>query len=391
MTLDRVGLSVDDDVFELEVRNAGGIELLVLDGYVEILQQDIADIGLTRVWLDYAKGIEGTLDADDVQVSNHGFGRLHALKVKILRPRSHVDDAARWTFGSDVTEGDVLVMLGRVGPQFEGCDADTSSNFAVFRNDIADNRGLTTAGQNTAAALEGAIADANVLDGRAVLVLHGTRAFGAFAGDAVVGDREEAAIHGDVAGAVNIDAIGAGCLPVVVGHKEARILHKNAVVVVEMAIPELRILEGDAFDGDVFRAFDQRQPGARYAGIRKALVLGAILPEEFPDGHARSIENAVTGKLESVAVLGIDKGRGEVLHKVPFNAGALRRKVREIGGALEDGTFGEAQIHLRLEKECAGNEDSLGDNNGAATLGGKLIDSRLNSLGVNSGTVGDRA
>src|SRR6185437_3722909 len=94
--LNGVGLSVDDDIFQLEVGDAGGVELVVLDGDVKIFQEDVADLGLAGVGLDGTEGVERALDADDVQVLDDGFRRFHALKIKILRPRRHLDDAAGW-------------------------------------------------------------------------------------------------------------------------------------------------------------------------------------------------------------------------------------------------------------------------------------------------------
>src|SRR6185437_6701345 len=140
---------------------------------------------------------------------------------EVLRPRSDVDDAAGGAGGGDVAEGDVLVVLRGVGAQLESRDADAACDGAVFGDHVADEGGLAAAGEHAAAALEGAVADADVLDGRAVGVFHGARAFGAFEGDAIVGDGEETAIDGDVAGAVDIDAVGAGGLTIVVGHLEA--------------------------------------------------------------------------------------------------------------------------------------------------------------------------
>ncbi len=68
-------------------------------------------------------------------------------------------------------------MLRCIGAQLEGCDADGASDRAVFGNDIADGRGLAAAGKNAAPALESAVADTNVLDGRAGFVLHCMRPF----------------------------------------------------------------------------------------------------------------------------------------------------------------------------------------------------------------------
>src|ERR1039457_6706408 len=157
-----------------------------------------------------------------------------------------------------------------------------------------------------------------------------------------------------------------------------------------MAVPELRILESNAFDLDVPGALDEREPGARHASIGKAFGCGSILPEEFPYGHAGTVECAIAGELESVAVLRIDEGGGEVVHEVTFDAGALRGEVRGVGGALEDGAFGEVKVDLWFEEECARDEDAFGDDNGASALGGKLIDGSLDGLGVDGG-VGDRA
>ena len=125
--------------------------------------------------------------------------------------------------------------------------------------------------------------------------------------------------------------------------------------------------------------------------LAKFLFSAAILPEELPDGHAGAVEGAVAGELESVAVLRVDEGGGEVVHEVAFDSGALRGEVREVGGTLEDGAFGEAQVDLRFEEESTGDEDTLGDDNGASALGGKLIDGSLDGLGVDGGVVGDRA
>src|SRR4051812_43567471 len=64
MGLDGVGLSVDDDVFKLEIGNAGGVELVVLDSDVEIFQEDVADVGLAGVGLNGAEGGVRALDAN---------------------------------------------------------------------------------------------------------------------------------------------------------------------------------------------------------------------------------------------------------------------------------------------------------------------------------------
>jgi len=69
----------------------------------------------------------------------------------------------------------------------------------------------------------------------------------------------------------------------------------------------------------------------------------------------------------------------------------LRGEVREVGGTLEDGPFGEAQVNLWFEEESTGDEDSPGNDNGASALSGKLVDGSLDGPGVDCGAVGDRA
>ena len=158
-----------------------------------------------------------------------------------------------------------------------------------------------------------------------------------------------------------------------------------------MTVPELRIPEGNAFDLYVLRALDEGEPGAWHAGVGEASVFGSVLEEELPDGHAGAVEDAIAGELESVAVLRVDEGGGKALHEVAFDAGALRGEVREVRGTLQDGPLGEAKVDLRFEKECAGDEDALGDDNGASAPGGKLIDGSLDGLGIDGGVVSHRA
>ncbi len=104
-----------------------------------------------------------------------------------------------------------------------------------------------------------------------------------------------------------------------------------------------------------------------------------------------AIKNAIARELESVAVLRVDEGRGEIVHEVTFDPGALRGKVREVGGTLKDRALGEAEVYLGLEEEGPRHEDTFGDDNCASAISGELIDSALDGLGVDGGIVGDRA
>ena len=94
-----------------------------------------------------------------------------------------------------------------------------------------------------------------------------------------------------------------------------------------------------------------------------------------------AVEGAIARQLESVAVLRVDEGRGEVLHEVTFDAGALRGEVRKVSGTFEDCAFGEAQVDFWLEEKSTRDELPLGDDHRASTLRGQLIDE-----GVDLGT-----
>src|SRR6185437_7476564 len=181
-------------------------------------------------------------------------------------------------------------MLRRVGAKLQGRDADIAGDFAVFDDHIANDSRFAAKGEHATAALIRAVANADVLDGRTVSVVCRMGSLGAFARDAVVGNGEEAAVDRDVARTVDVDAVGARSLPVVVGDFEANLVHEYAVAVVEMQIPELRILERDAFDLHPARAFNQRHTRARDAEVRKVSWIRrcvALLPELVPDGPPR--------------------------------------------------------------------------------------------------------
>ena len=52
--------------------NAGGVEPVVLESDVTILNEDIAAVRLSGVGLDGAEGGVGSLDADEVQIPDDG-------------------------------------------------------------------------------------------------------------------------------------------------------------------------------------------------------------------------------------------------------------------------------------------------------------------------------
>src|SRR6059058_3944160 len=129
-----------------------------------------------------------------------------------------------------------------------------------------------------------------------------------------------------------------------------------------MQVPELRILEGDAFDHDAVRALDQRQARARDADIAEvALVRGRVaqLPEQVPDRPAGAIEGALAGDVQAIAAARIDEGRIEALLEMAFDAGALDREVLHVGRALEDRTLVEMQVHAGLEEQRPADEHAL--------------------------------
>lgn len=110
----------------------------------------------------------------------------------------------------------------------------------------------------------------DVLDRRAVRIRHCAWTLGTLGCDAIVGHREVTAVDDDVPAAVEIDAVGAGCLLVIVRHLEPGVTHLYAVAAVYMQVSKLRIPEGDAVDHDPLRVLDDRQPGAIQTDVRKA-------------------------------------------------------------------------------------------------------------------------
>src|SRR5215472_6359511 len=160
----RLRLAVHLYVFELEIGDAGGRELVFVlrERDVEVLEQDVADVGLAGVRPDDAEGGELPLDAGEADVANDGVRRRLALEVKVLRPRLHGDDLTCGALRGDVAEGDVHVVLWCVRAQLERGDSDIADDLAVLDNDIANDGGFAAEGQDAAAALVGAVADADV-------------------------------------------------------------------------------------------------------------------------------------------------------------------------------------------------------------------------------------
>jgi hypothetical protein len=54
-------LFVDHDVFELEAGDTGAVEFVALEGDVEILEENVADVGLAGIGPDGAEGVAGSL------------------------------------------------------------------------------------------------------------------------------------------------------------------------------------------------------------------------------------------------------------------------------------------------------------------------------------------
>src|SRR5215472_1059414 len=164
----RLRLAVHLYVFELEIGDAGGRELVFVlrERDVEVLEQDVADVGLAGVRPDDAERGELALDSGEADVANDGVRRRLALQVKVLRPRLHGDDLTCRALRGDVAEGDVFVVLRRVRAQLQGRDSDVADDLAVLDDHIANDGGFATEGQDAATALVGTVANADVLDGR---------------------------------------------------------------------------------------------------------------------------------------------------------------------------------------------------------------------------------
>src|SRR5208337_4169139 len=188
------------------------------------------------------------------------------------------------------------------------------------------------------------------------------------------------AVDGDVPGTVKVDSVGAGSLPVVVRHLETYLADGNAVAIVDMEIPELRILERDALDLHVARALNERQAGAGNTHIREVPALRrrvAQFPEQVPYWPACSIKRPFAGELEAIAFRCVDQSRIALLLEVALDPGALGGKVRHIRRALQHCSRLQAKIHPRLEEHGAAHERALRDDDRSSAARCQMIDRRL--------------
>ena len=108
--------------------------------------------------------------------------------------------------------------------------------------------GFATEGQHATATLVDAIPHSDMLHRRTVSVFHRMWALRAFCRDAIVRDREVAAVDGDIPTTVQINPVSAGSLFIVVRHFEARLANEHVFAPVQMKIPELRVFERYALD-----------------------------------------------------------------------------------------------------------------------------------------------
>ena len=152
-----------------------------------------------------------------------------------------------------------------------------------------------------------------------------------------------------------------------------------------MEIPELRILKRNALDLYIARTFNHSQARARDAYIGKVPALRrrvAHLPVQVPYRLARSIQRPFAGQLEAIAVLRVDQARIEFLLKVAFDPGPLDGKIRQVCRALQHRARQQVKIHLRLEEQGAAHERALRNHHRSSAARCKMIDSRLDGLGV---------
>src|SRR6185503_2173186 len=120
----------------------------------------------------------------------------------------------------------------------------------------------------------------------AVLVFHRMGSLGSLGGDAVVGDGEVAVLDAYVPTAVDVNSIGAWRLHIVIRNLEARAADHDFLASVEVEVPELGILEGDALDPHLTGVLNEGQPRPLDAQIGEIVRVGRSvtqLPEQVPD------------------------------------------------------------------------------------------------------------
>ena len=106
-------------------------------------------------------------------------------------------------------------------------------------------------------------------------------------------------------------------------------MYPDLTAVVEVKVPELGVLEGDALDRDVLGVLDEAEPGpgnAQFLKLFRSRRGISQFPELVPDRQPRPIQDAFAADVQPVAAFGVDQGRIEMLLEVSFDAGACSGK-----------------------------------------------------------------
>lgn len=123
-------------------------------------------------------------------------------------------------------------------------------------------------------------------------------------------------------GTVDIGAVGAGRLCVIVRYFETSAANEEFLAFVKVEVPEPGVLESHAFDQNVLRILDQGEARARQPEVRKLIGIRraiAHFPEQVPDRSAILIRPGAAGDAQPVAAVGMEQRGGEARLEMPLD------------------------------------------------------------------------
>ena len=151
------------------------------------------------------------------------------------------------------------------------------------------------------------------------------------------------------------------------------------VAAVEMARPEVRILQGDVGKGYIFAVGDIHQPRTLFVLVRAFGVPLAAQPERPPRAQTIAINRAGAADGKAIRPIGVDEGR-EIDAVLPLDARFAEVIIGNVIAAHQGATLCHIQIHALLEVQRTCVVDTRRNDQNTATLFGSKVNDGLNLL-----------
>ena len=273
---------------------------------------------------------------------------LAAFQIEELLPRTH--EKKRTGIAFYIFDGDVFVVLRRVGAHLEPQQARCVAHLAAAQHDVAVVDRFAAAGQRTVAEAEFAIFDDDVEVSSVRRVLVGPRAFAAFEGDGVIVYRHVAAAYVHVAAYVDVERIRTRSLDRCRGGVNLQPEQPHAFRIVDVGRPERRVAQRDALQLHVLRIGDVDQPRAQFVHVGALRDDLAAQPERTPETLAVAVDRPLAREGESVCMIGVDECC-EIGQRLAFDAGVDDREVRDVVAPFQYTALRDMQMGARFEEE----------------------------------------